>query len=110
MFADYHVMDSLSMDFAQFRGKSLLVVADHASGFLFATFCRDQTSSIAIKFLHQLSAIYGYPLSVRTDNGPSFRGAFSAELHKYGISHYTSGPYNQSGNGLAEQGVEGILT
>ena len=105
MFADYHPMDSLSLDFTHFRGKPLLVAVDRSSGYLFATFCKDQTSNTAIKFLHQLSARYGYPLSVRSDNGLSFRGEFSAELQKYGISHNTSGPYNPSGNGLAEQGV-----
>ena len=80
IFANHHPMDALSMDYAAFRGKHLLVVADRGSGFLFATFCKDQTSRTAITFLHQLAARYGYPSSVRTDNGPSFRGSFSVEL------------------------------
>ena len=68
------------MDYAKSREKSSLMVADRASGFLFATFCKDQTSRTAITFLHQLATRYGYPLSVRTNNGPSFKGSFSAEL------------------------------
>ena len=73
-------MDSISIDFAQFGGKYYLVVADRSSGFTMAAQTQDQSTEIAVKFLKRLGCLYGFPLEVRSNGDPAFRGRFKEEL------------------------------
>ena len=49
---------------------------------------------------------FGYPLFIRTDNGPQFREPFKRWCGIKGISHVTSSAYHPESNGHAEQAVK----
>ena len=99
-------MDSLSFDFAAFRGKYILVTSNQASGFILTAFTKDQSTKIALEFLHKISATYSYPQEIKSVNGLAFCSAFKAEQEKFGIFHFTSSPYNSSANRLAEHAIQ----
>ncbi|TRY77223.1 hypothetical protein TCAL_17036 [Tigriopus californicus] len=54
--------------------------------------------------------LVGFPTTIKTDNGPQFRGPFAALSVDAGIKHVTSSPYHLASNGLAESGVKAIKT
>ena len=107
-FASLSPMDALNVDFAQYQGKYFIVAADRCSGFIMASPTNNQSTETALQFIHKIGAIYGYPTELRTDDGPSFREAFTKELNRFGIFHKKSAPYCPSGNGLAERAVQSI--
>ena len=46
-----------------------------------------------------------YPGTLKTDNGPCFRGEFSDWCKQHNVVHDTSDPMRPEGNGHAESGV-----
>ena len=55
--------------------------------------------------LKRLFESFGYPMSIRYDGGPHFRGEFKEMLSEYKIPETPSSPYNHASNGLAERHV-----
>ena len=56
-----------------------------------------------IEKLQSLSARYGMPSQLVSDNGPQFKSEkFQMFLKRNGIKHLTSAPYHPASNGLAE--------
>jgi len=80
----------------------MLIIVDEYSRYPFAFACRDMTTSTVIHCLSQLFCLFGHPLYVHSDRGPSF---MSQELKKYlsnrGISSSRSSPYH--GNSQCER-------
>ena len=49
---------------------------------------------------------FGYPVNIRTDGGPQFRGPFVSWCASKGITHELLSLYHPESNGHAEQGVK----
>ena len=100
--------EEISMDYATFGTRKLLIIKDRATGFLDVQETKDQTTQEAMKCVHRWAFTFGLPHSVRTDGGPAFRDGFISYLGGLGINHTPSSAYNPSSNGLAERGVRQI--
>lgn len=103
----------IAMDFngpyAKYDGLMILAIVDTYSRYLWAIPV-SSTSFVALKkVLEQLFADYGYPESMRTDNGPPFNGneyaSFCAQL---GIRRDHSWPLCPQQNGMAERKMQTI--
>uniref|UniRef100_A0A7E4ZU05 RNA-directed DNA polymerase n=1 Tax=Panagrellus redivivus TaxID=6233 RepID=A0A7E4ZU05_PANRE len=65
------------------------------------------TAEALIKALDPIFALFGFPRTVVTDNGPQFASqAFRAYLEKNGVRLIHTPPYNPRSNGLAERFVQ----
>ena len=101
-------MQAFSSDLFDFGGKSFLLAVDRFSGYpLVAKLSKTATSDVTIH-LDGWFAMFGYPLSIRTDGGPQFRTEFDEWCSQRGINHELSSPYHPQSNGHAEAAVKNI--
>ena len=85
-------------------GESLLVVVDYYSRFYEVGILRSTTVDKVIDFLGPVFTRYGYPFSVKSDNGPQFVSqVFKDFLVEHGIEHGTSPPLWPQANGEVER-------
>ena len=85
-------------------GESLLVVVDYYSRFYEVGILRSTTVDKVIDFLGPVFTRYGYPFSVKSDNGPQFVSqVFKDFLVEHGIEHRTSPPLWPQANGEVER-------
>ena len=81
-----------------------LSIIDEYSRFPFVFPCPDMTTSTIIKCLTTLFAVFGMPVYIHSDRGPSL---VSQELHKFliekGIAVSHTMAYNPAGNGQVEK-------
>ena len=74
-------------------GESILVVVDYYSRFFEVVVMKSTKSHDVIRALNPIFARYGYPFSLKSDNGPQFVSEeFEAYLRENGIQHVTSPP------------------
>ena len=93
----------LHLDFAcQFQGKTLLVLIDAHSKWIEASVTASTSSNVVIEELRTVSAKFGLPETIVTDNGTGVVSVPSEEWHK----NITSAPYHPASNGLAERAVQ----
>lgn len=101
-------MQGVSVDIFEFKGVSFLVMADRFSGFPFiAKLSRTSTEAVCEIMLGWFCD-YGLPCTIKSDNGPQFRGPFEKFCEELNINHETSSPYNPRSNGLAEATVKAM--
>lgn len=98
----------IGMDFAEFGGKSYLVVVDYYSRWLEVFPVNNKDSEIVIKCCKELFARFGIPEEVVADNNPFGSYAFNKFADLWGFKITNSSPHYHQSNGLAEKGV-GIL-
>ena len=85
-------------------GESLLVVMDYYSCFYKVGILWSKIVDILIDFLGPMFTRYGYPFSVKSDNGPQFVSqVFKDFLGEHGIEHRTSPPLWPQANGEVER-------
>ena len=98
----------LHLDFAgPVKGKMFLILIDAHSKWIEVFHTPNATSSAVIEELRTVSAKFGLPETIVTDNGSCFTSEeFEQFLKKNGITHLTSAPYHPSSNGLAERAVQ----
>ena len=85
-------------------GKSLLVVVDYFSRFYEVEITRSTTSKKVVDVLAQIFSRYGYPFTLKSDNGPQFCcEEFKTFLSDHGIEHQTSPPLWPQANGHVER-------
>ena len=101
-------MQHLRLDLFSFGGKDYFICVDHWSGYPFYQLLRSLTSDSILKVLTSWFNLFGWPSSIRSDEGPQFRGDFLHFFEKHGIRHELSAPYNLKSNGLAEAGVKSV--
>ena len=91
-------------------GEHLLVIVDYFSRFYEVVIMNTVTANSIIKALEPIFARYGYPLSIKTDNGPQFVAeSFEAYLEQNGIEHRRSTPYWPQANGEVERQNRSLL-
>ena len=94
------------VDLALFEGQDWIVLMDRYSGYPFAKRLPRTNTATVCGFLTDVFLEVGWPLVIRSDNGPQFRNEFRAYCAENNIIHETAAPYNPSSNGLAEAGVK----
>ena len=90
-----------------FMGYNWQVMVDSYSKYPCIHAMKSITTKATIEKLEEDFSHFGYPLSIVTDNAPTF---ISAEFKQYcqdrGIIHLTGAPYHPSTNGAAERLVQ----
>ena len=104
-------MEHLSMDLFTTGGKDYLIIIDRFSGYPFVEkFGTTTATSAVIKRMETIFHLFGYPLVIRSDNGPQFRTEFKEYCAEHNIIHDTSSPFYPESNGHAEAGVKNVKT
>ena len=101
-------MQQVSVDLFDFAGNDWLVMVDRYSGFPFVQKLTSLTSESIFKICLRWFHDWGFPQTLRSDNGPQFKQRFSTLCEEHFITHETSSPYNPASNGLAEAAVKNI--
>ena len=85
-------------------GESLLVVVDYYSRYFEVVTMRSTTAQKVITALVEIFARYGFPHSLKSDNGQQFVSKkFQTFLHNKGIEHRKSPPLWPQANGEVER-------
>jgi transposase InsO family protein len=101
-------MSQVGIDLFETRGVHYLIMVDRYSGFPFVHKLSSLNTTAITKILKSWFTDWGYPMIIRSDNGPQFRGEFKTFCTTNGIRHETSSPYHPKSNGLAESAVKSI--
>ena len=99
-------MSHMGIDLFQNAGKSYVVMADRYSGYLFVEQLRRTDTEEILKFMRNVFLKFGFPLAIRSDGGPQFRGKFAEFCKERKIDHQQSSPFCPASNGLAESSVK----
>lgn len=85
-------------------GENLLVVVDYFSRYYEVVVMRSTTTPKIVEALTGIFSRFGYPYSLKTDNGPQFVSKeFEEFLHECGIEHRRSPPLWPQANGEVER-------
>jgi len=85
-------------------GENILVAVDYYSRFYEVAIMQSTTATKVITVLDEMFCRYGYPFSIKTDNGPQFRcQEFEEYLADHGIEHRKSPPLWPQANGEVER-------
>ena len=85
-------------------GENLLVIVDYYIRFFEVVIMQSTTTEKIIGALIPIFARYGYPFSVKSDNGSQFQSEeFKSFLLVHGIEHHTSPPLWPQANGEVER-------
>lgn len=90
--------------FTAHGGILILVVADYHSRFIAACVVKSTDHAATTKALSALFELYGFPRSIRADNGPPFQGAeFRGFCEGRGVHLDNTIPYYPQHNGMVER-------
>ena len=85
-------------------GENLLVIVDYYSRYFEVAIMNKVTTSAIVKVLNPIFARFGFPFSLKSDNGTVFVSAeFEEYLKDHGIIHYRSPPLFAPANGEVER-------
>ena len=101
-------MEHVSIDLCDIQGQNWLVMVDRYSGWPFAGKLSSTTTEKVTDMLDSWFTQFGFPSSIKSDNGPQFRDQFELYCRSRGINRQTSSPYNHQSNGLAESAVKNM--
>ena len=104
--ASDYPLEHTSVDLFSLRGKDYLAYADRYSGMLWCDKLSSTTTLAVTNLLDKWMLDFGYPLTIRSDGGPQFRGPFKDWCESKDILHEVSSPYHPQSNGHAEQAVK----
>ena len=99
-------MSHVGVDLFQWQGQHFLVIACRFSGYFFVYKLKSTTTDKVLECMRQCFLAYGFPLAIRSDGGPQFRGPFRQFCVDRNIKHELASPYNPASNGLAESAVK----
>ena len=99
--------ERIHVDFAgPFLGKMFLITVDAFSKWIEVDMMNTSTACATVSKLRRVFATHGLPLTLVSDNGPSFVGEeFEKFMLKNGIKHVLTAPYHPASNGQAERMV-----
>ena len=100
-------MERVHVDFAEYRGKMLLIMIDSFSKFIWCHIMNnDTTTQKTLMILYGWFCERGFPTTLVSDNGPQFTAKeFGEKMSKWGVKHLLTPPYHPASNGLAEKAV-----
>ncbi|XP_059092227.1 uncharacterized protein LOC131887614 [Tigriopus californicus] len=101
-------MERVGVDIFELGGLFFLIMVDCYSRFLFVARLTSTTRTTVCNTLMNWFSNVGLPKHLKLDNGPQFRGPFTAFCEELGIIHETSSPYNPRSNGLAEEAIKNM--
>lgn len=85
-------------------GHSLLVIIDYFSRFTEIIVMKQTTATLTVRALHETFCRFGFPESLKTDNGPQFISSeFQRFCSQFGIDHRKTTPYWPQANGEVER-------
>ena len=87
-------MQHVGLDLFSSGTKDYLICVDHWSGYTFYSSLRSLSTSTVISTLSSWFNLFGWPMSIRSDGGPQFRGEFSRFCEKNDIRHELSSDMN----------------
>ena len=96
---------NLSIDFCGPlpSGHYLMVVIDEYSRFPMVEIIRSLTAETVVKAMDKIFCAYGYPETIKSDNGPPFHGhAWKSFLRACGVTHRKITPLWPKANGQVE--------
>lgn len=97
----------VSVDLAEFQGKSYLVLQDYFSKYIEVILLANLRSFTVIKGIKEVFARHGVPFVLRSDNGTQFTSSeFLNFAEQYNFSCVTSSPRYAQSNGQAESAVK----
>ena len=92
---------TISADLLTVEGKHYLTIADYYTKYPFVESLTDLSSKAITEIMRKITAMFGIPNTIITDNGPQFIGSsFQAFVKEYGISHITSSPHHPKSHGF----------
>lgn len=101
--------ETVGSDLFQFKGRDYLIMVDYYSRWIEVSELNDKSSESVVKKMKNICARLGYPVSMRSDNGPCYVGEVFLTFIKEGkITHNTSSPHYPESNGLAERAVQTV--
>ena len=99
-------MERIHVDFYSKFGRDFFIWIDAYSRYIDIKEIENKDSVTVLKLLKQEIALFGFPHTIVSDNGPPFN---SYEIEQYckakNIEHLFSPPYHPQSNGVAERGV-----
>ena len=101
-------MDSLVSDWGCKKKMYFLIIADRATGFIWAGQYQSMSTNNTIDLLKKIIIEHGKPLEVTSDNGPAYREKFSRFCRDNFIFHRLSAAYLPAHNGAAEISIRKI--
>ena len=78
------------------------------SGYAWTAKLSNTSTRQVLSHLESWFTEFGWPLVIRSDNGPQFRSELGFFCQAHGITHELSSPYNPESNGLAEAAVKNM--
>lgn len=107
MFAPKTVWETIALDFngpyARFGGISILVIIDYRSRYAIAKPVKSTNFESTRKILDDVFNREGFPLAIKSDNGPPFNGEdYKNYCRERGIQTVFSTPFFPQQNGLVE--------
>ena len=94
--ADLLPHQQLNMDYGHHNGKNYLIIADRATGYIFAHQTDNLSTKGVIHILESIINTFGTPDIIRCDKTGSFRQAFTDWAEKEGIVINHSSPKTAS--------------
>ena len=101
-------MERVHIDYAEYKGKNILVMIDAYSKYIWAANMNSDTTALStlVKLYEWFGECSGYPTTLVSDNGSQFASKeFKQKMEHWNIKHLFSPPYHPASNGLAEKAV-----
>ena len=97
----------VATDLFHFKGNSYLLLVDYTSQIPVVRKLMSMTAHHIVNHIKQIFAVYGWPDTLVSDNGPCYASEIFKELmEEYQVNHITSSPHYPQSNGLAEKYVQ----
>ena len=101
-------MRTVSLDLFAAAGHDWVAMVDRYSGYAWTAKLSNMSMRQVLSHLESWFTEFGWPLVIRSDNGPQFRSEFGFFCRAHGITHELSSPCNPESNGLAEAAVKNM--
>ena len=99
--------EMVGVDLFVLERQSFLIAVDYFSGYFEVQDMSSTTSTSVITVLKSWFSRHGIPMTLISDNGPSFNSEdFKAFSVEWDFHHVTSSPYHAQSNGRAENAVK----
>lgn len=87
------------------NGMHVLVLIDYYSRYIFARLVKTTSMEVTVRVLHEIFQTYGWPNTLRSDNGPAYGSEYKKYCSEHGITQENSMPYDPQQNGLVERSM-----